>query len=91
MSSVIIEGTAHPSPNGSYYRFSTTRQRILELFPDSLLASALQLDSTAEVITLSHPDVTLNSLIILEYILRTEQLPNVLSRPEYERAGPHFG
>lgn len=65
------------------------RDRIFELYPDSVIATALNIDPTTEIIDIPSPDVTPNSLFALKQILDTKTLPEVKS--EYEVAANYLG
>lgn len=92
--SVHLRSLVDLNSDGTPFDVEVPRNRILDLFPDSLLATILQVDPNVEVIEIPSPEVNKNHLTALKYILDHGDLPNVnLSRvdPSYVRASNYLG
>lgn len=90
MDSLLLRSTVYSNPNGTPFVIKVPRESIAQ-YPNSLLFSALHLDPTAEQIDIPNPDVTINALTALKYILTYEILPIVEPDAEYDRAGKYLG
>lgn len=78
------------SLNGQSYTFD--RSRLVRLFPESLMARALDLDPSAPGFDITSPDVTPNILSLIETMVRTGRIPPFnINLDELYRAYRYFG
>ena len=68
-------------PSHKNYQVSISRDELLKLFPDSLLATALQ-DKEAKVIPILSPAVTPNILNLLAQMISTGYIPDAIPRKD---------
>ena len=80
--------TIHSIP----YDYSVTfpKESYVELFPDSLIATTMSLDPTAEVIDIPNRDVTPNILNIIQYMTLQRALPQIIPSENYIQASNYL-
>lgn len=88
--SVIIRSLVYSDENGNLFSVTIPRDAIT-LFPNSLLASTIELDPNVEVIEIPSLDVTPNSLDALKYIITHQNLPYDTPNEEFAKAGNYLG
>lgn len=73
------------------YSITIDRDRLLHLWPNSMLGSVVQLDPNTEVIDITSPDITRVSLDSIQFIADHDTLPIVPVSKEYITASHYFG
>ena len=72
------------------YEIVVSKDKILEYFPESMLATMLELDPTCEQIELNHPTITGNTLNTLAFILINGVLPGYVDYPELKETSRYL-
>lgn len=73
-----------------HYSVSINRSKLLQVFPESLFAVILEMDTAAEVINLSQVCITPPILDAVKYMVETKEIPKVIPGVDYLAAGRYL-